>query len=197
MKSVSIGNDSAGGGGGGGSKREKRRKRHHEKKNGGGGGGGGDQSKGKPPACKWCGKNHHNRCKHLDNPKHRLYKADNKRGNSSYQSNKSGNSNYKNMGVSKKQFEQIRTMISQENRKRKYDGDSDSSSSDSSTDSDFRSAKQWRKRLSTAEACFVAMETGNHEAAFDSDASLSCDTSKKDLFRARRNGKKKVKKMNR
>lgn len=82
-----------------------------------------------------------------------------------------------------------------EKRKRKYKSDSDSSSSDSSVGSDFRSSKKWRRGLKTAEACYVAYETGNHEAAFDSDASLSGDVSKKEYLKARQRAKKKVKKM--
>jgi hypothetical protein len=178
------GGNGDGGDGGGSIKSKKKRKRH-----GGGGDGGGNDPKGKFPVCKWCDKMHLGRCRTLDNPKHKNYGKD----------KKGGKHNYEGLGVSQKKYEQIRTMQekAKKNRKRRYDSDSDSDSSDSSGDSDFRKAKKWRKGLSLAEACFVAQDTGNHEVAFDEDASLNSDTSLKELLKSRQRAKKTVKKMKR
>ena len=100
--------------------------------------------------CKWCKKFHLGRCRTLDDPNHENYRADKNSGGG----NPTRKNNYKGSGVSRRQFEQIRSMIEAEN-----------DSSDDSDDDDYgsRGRRGWSKGLSRDECTFVLCQTGNED----------------------------------
>lgn len=117
---------------------------------------------------------HLGHCRQLDDPKSPHYQAD-----------KKGKNNFKGTGLSKKKYEQVRTIVLKEI---KDDSDSDSS------DDDRPRARGWRKGLNKPEQMYVAYHTGNPEAAEDSDASLD-DVTPKELRKMKIKAKKACRKI--